>query len=66
MLFFDLKPSGAVFQNQVLYQSCIVVFKYNDTVCNDIGTGKVNSDPQVFVQFIRVYFLNAYCNLNIS
>lgn len=66
MLFFDLKPSGAVFQNQVLYQSCIVVFKYNDTICNDIGTGKANSDPQVFVQFIRVFFFNSCYSFNIS
>lgn len=47
LISFAINLSSAVFQNQVLYQSCIVVFKYNDTVCNDIGTGKVNSDPQL-------------------
>lgn len=42
MLFFSWNLSGIVFQSQILYQSCKMV--YNDSVCSDVIDNEVCVD----------------------
>lgn len=45
LLFFSWNLSGTVFQNQVLYQSCIL--KYNETTCNLLANEDIPDDLEV-------------------
>lgn len=47
LLFFALNLSSAVFQNQVLYQTCKIVFNYNETSCAPLlGIKKEDRSPE--------------------
>lgn len=41
LLFFSWNLTGIVFQNQVLYQSCIIL-EYNASTCEDVPDDSVN------------------------
>lgn len=47
LLFFAMSLSSAVYQNQVLYQTCKIVFKYNETSCAPLlGIKKEDRTPE--------------------
>ncbi|XP_055921656.1 proton-coupled folate transporter [Eupeodes corollae] len=47
LLFFAMSLSSAVYQNQVLYQTCIIVFKYNESSCTPLlGIKKEDPSPE--------------------
>lgn len=45
LLFFSWNLSGTVFQNQVLYQSCML--NYNETTCNLLANEDIPDDLEV-------------------
>lgn len=45
LLFFSWNLSGTVFQNQVLYQSCIL--NYNESTCNLLANEDIPDDLEV-------------------
>lgn len=45
LLFFSWNLSGTVFQNQVLFQSCIL--KYNESTCNLLTNEDIPTDLEV-------------------
>lgn len=49
LLFFSWNLSGTVFQNQVLYQSCIL--NYNESTCNQLANEDIPDDLEVICQF---------------
>lgn len=52
LLFFSWNLSGTVFQNQVLYQSCLL--NYNTTICSRL-TVEIPDDLVVIFMSILIY-----------
>lgn len=46
LIFFAMNLSGAVYQNQVIYQTCTSVFKFNASDCANLGTSHVTDKSQ--------------------
>lgn len=49
LLFFSWNLSGTVFQNQVLYQSCLL--NYNSTICDLLTNEKIDEVGDFFFFF---------------
>lgn len=60
LLFFAQNFINAVFNNQILYQSCTAVFYYNETKCKLLGTDKTNGDEELqdIEQTVEAYAAN--------
>lgn len=57
LLFFSWNLSGTVFQNQVLYQSCLL--KYNETTCNLLTNEDIPKELDVIFMVLFFHIFNA-------
>lgn len=53
--YFVLSNSGTVFQNQIIFQTCTDVFKFNETECVLLGTQNGTNVTEAIEKLVQPY-----------
>lgn len=52
-IFSSIK--GTVFQNQIIYQTCTDIFKFNKTECVKLGTQNATNETEIIEKLVQPY-----------
>ncbi|XP_016981737.1 proton-coupled folate transporter [Drosophila rhopaloa] len=60
MLIFSHMLSGTVMRNQLIYQTCTVIFEYNETDCKLLDSKNTTADIQAIETQLQSYVANMF------
>jgi len=55
LLFFAWSLAGTVFQNQIIFQTCTEIFKFDKTECVLLGTQNGTNETQLIEKLVQPY-----------
>ncbi|XP_068156775.1 probable peptidoglycan muropeptide transporter SLC46 [Drosophila tropicalis] len=60
MLLFALTLPGTIMRNQVMYQTCVVIFEYNETNCRLLENSNVSAEIKNIETEVQSYVANMF------